>query len=505
MIVAAVNAGTLDIKVLDAAAIRLVELALRTHSAIQAGASFDKDAHHALARKVAGQAAVLLKNNGVLPLAVNVSGRTAVIGRFAQHARYQGAGSSQVNPTKLDRPFDELAMGLGGDDRVVYAAGYEAEGETSDALLAEAVAAAKSAQRAIVFVGLPDSYESEGFDRKSLDLPAGHNALVSAVAAVQPDTIVVLMNGAPVALPWIDEVSAVLEAYLGGQAGGGAIADLLTGKVNPSGKLAETFPVRLEDTPTYPNFPGRDGVALYGEGLFIGYRYYDAKQIEPLFPFGFGLSYTQFAYDSIKAASTEVGEDCAATIEVTVRNTGKRAGAEIVQLYVHEQSPKVVRPEQELKAFSKITLAPGESRVVTFNLSSRDFAHYDPRVQTWVVDAGAYEIRVGGSSRDLPLNQVLNLAGTPPVLPKLTPDSSLAELSANPRGKPIYDEMINGMLGQLKITDDMTEEQAAVARKTRNTILGFINEMPLKKLVRASQGRFTEERMHEILKAVNQE
>jgi beta-glucosidase len=278
----------------------------------------------------------------------------------------------------------------------------------------------------------------------------------------------------------------------------------LTGKVNPSGKLAETFPRRLADSPAYPNFPGRDGVALYGEGLFIGYRHYDAKQIEPLFPFGFGLSYTQFAYESIKAASTEVGEDGAATIEVTVRNTGARAGAEIVELYVHAQSAAALRPEQELKAFAKLSLAPGESGVATFKLSSRDFARYDPRAHAWVVDAGDYEVRVGGSSRDLPLRQVLHLAGTPPVHPKLTPYSSLGELAANPRGKPIYDGMVNGMLGQLKITPDMTEEQVAAAKKARNTILGFINEMPMIKMVQVSRGRFTEEAMNDILKQVNQ-
>ncbi len=503
-LVAAVPAGKLDVKALDIAATRVVELALQTHAAIKTGATFDKDEHHALARKVAGQGAVLLKNNGVLPLAGDFSGRTAVIGRFARHTRYQGAGSSQVNPTRLDRPFDELSAALGGADRLVYAAGYGEEGDTSDALLAEAVAAAKAAQRAIVFVGLPDSYESEGFDRASMDLPAGHNALVSAIAAVQPNTVIVLMNGAPVAMPWIGEVPAVLEAYLGGQAGGGAIADVLTGKVNPSGKLAETFPKRLVDTPTYPNFPGRDGVALHGERLFIGYRYYDAKHIEPLFPFGFGLSYTRFAFESIKAASTEVGADGAATIAVTVRNTGSRAGAEVVQLYVHEQSSAVLRPEQELKAFAKVTLAPGESRVATFTLSSRDFAHYDPRTHTWVVDAGDYEVRVGGSSRDLPLHQVLHLAGTPPVHPKLTPYSSLGELEANPRGKPIYDQLVQGMLGRFAVTDQMTEDQAAAARKSRKTILGFINEMPLIKMVQVSQGRFSEQQMHEILQEVNQ-
>jgi beta-glucosidase len=505
-IVAAVIAGELNISALDAVVIDLLELTLRAHAAAQPGATFDAAAHHALARRAAGEAIVLLKNEKVLPFDPARSGTIAVIGDLAKHPRYQGSGSSRVTPLKLDNAFDELET-IVGAEHLRYAAGCDGEGMTSDALLGEAREIARKSDRAILFVGLPDSYESEGFDRKGLDLPSGYNRLVDAVAAVQPNTTVVLLNGSAIAMPWAGRVQAIVEAYLGGEAGGGAIADVLTGRVNPSGKLAETFPVRIEDTPTYPNFPGRDGQALYGEGLFIGYRYYDAKKIAPLYPFGFGLSYTTFAYMAVKADAPAVKAADGATIHVTVKNTGKRAGAEVVQLYVREVGAPVVRPGKELKHFARVTLAAGEEKTVTFALNARDFAWYDAALHDWVVDTGTFEVLVGGSSRDLPLRQTLTVEGLPRGYPKLTRFSSLADLAAHPRGRPIYDQLMKSMLdaaAKSAPAKPSTSEEQATAKRALDTMTMFMREQPLCKLVMVSQGQFSEETMQGILQAVNQ-
>lgn len=507
-IVAAVNAGELNEATLDAVVTDLLTVILRTHAGSKAKATFDADAHHALARRVGGEGIVLLKNQeGTLPLdPAHRDRRIAIIGDFAKLPRYQGAGSSQVNPTKLDKAYDELKSLLGGAD-VTYAAGYDAEGKTTPASIEEARQAARQADHAIVFAGLPDSYESEGFDRAGIGLPPGHNELVAAVAAVAPRTTVVLMNGSPVTMPWADQASAIVEAYLGGQAGGGAVADVLTGRVNPSGKLAETFPARGEDAPTYPNFPGHDGTVLYGEGTFVGYRYYDAKKIAPLFPFGFGLSYTTFGLSDLKLSAEQIEADAGVDVAVTVKNTGPRAGAQVIQVYVGENQPALPRPERELKAFAKVLLAPGEVRTVTLHLGRRAFEQYDPAVETWLVRSGAYTVRVGDSSRDLPLSAVVQVDGGPQPLPKITRHSTFADVERHPRGKPIYDAFIAKILGhQPKLEDlHLSPEKYAAAKKARETMLVFVREIPLEKMVMLSRGAFTEEALQGILTAVGGE
>ena len=304
---------------------------------------------------------MLLKNaDNILPLHLKDVNKIAVIGAFAKIPRYQGSGSSQVNPTKVSNAYDELVKMTGSQEKFAYAAGYDFEGDVTESLLEEARNVAIGADVAIIFAGLPDSYESEGFDRSSLAMPSGHNQLIETVSGAQPNVVVVLMNGSAITMPWADRVKGIVEAWLGGQAGGGAIADVITGAINPSGKLSETFPKRLEDTPTFPNFPGRNRQANYGEGVFIGYRYFDIKDAEPLFPFGFGLSYTTFEYTGIKASAPSIKDTDQVAIEVTVKNTGHIPGKEIIQLYVHERNPAVLRPKKELKAFDKVTLAPGE-------------------------------------------------------------------------------------------------------------------------------------------------
>ncbi|HEY6406230.1 MAG TPA: glycoside hydrolase family 3 C-terminal domain-containing protein, partial [Ktedonobacteraceae bacterium] len=403
-----VRDGQLAETVVEEAATRMVRLLLRGRENRRPGFVFDQQAHHALARKAAAASIVLLKNtDNVLPLQAEQLVSVALIGRFARQPRYQGGGSSQVVPTRLDTPYDELQRWLGdidGNVSLTYTDGYAEEGLLDEALLSEAVAQAQAASVAIIFAGLPDAYESEGFDRKHIFMPETHNRLIAEVCQAQPNTVVVLHNGSVVAMPWIDGPKAILEAGLGGQAVGGAIVDILSGKVNPSAKLTETFPVRLEDTPAYLNYPGEANRVYYGEGLFVGYRYYDQKKIKPLFPFGYGLSYTTFEYTRMQLDNTEITAGGALDVTVTVRNSGVRAGKEVVQLYVQSLTSRFVRPIKELKAFAKVALEPGETRDVHMTLEERDFMVYDVERQTWRLESGEFEILIGPSSETMALN-----------------------------------------------------------------------------------------------------
>jgi beta-glucosidase len=350
---------------------------------------------------------------------------------------------------------------------------------------------------------LPDSYESEGFDRNSLDMPGGHNQLIEAVSSVQPNAVVVLMNGSAITMPWADRVTAIVEGWLCGQASGGAIADVLTGAVNPSGKLSETFPKSIYDTPTFPHFPARNRQANYGEGVFIGYRYYDTKNLEPLFPFGFGLSYTTFAYTGIKASASSIKDSDGVTIEVSVKNTGAVAGKEVAQLYVREQNPAVVRPEKELKAFDKIALLPGEEKVAKFMLSKRDFAYYDTDLHSWNVRSGKFDILVGGSSRDLPLKETIEVQATDISHPKLTRTSMLKDFQNHPKGKAFYAELLEATGMTIpSLSDARSPQELAEKKKSRMAVMAFLNEMIVNKLPAFSQGKFTDERLAEILQQV---
>ncbi|MDR0817025.1 MAG: glycoside hydrolase family 3 C-terminal domain-containing protein [Clostridiales Family XIII bacterium] len=400
----AVRSGEIDEAVLDEAAGRLVTMILHGIESASPGYRYDADAHHALARKAAAESAVLLKNDALLPLD---TGKTiAVIGAMAKTPRYQGAGSSRINPTKLDNAWDEL---LKAGFSATYAAGYETGSsgtsdpsgnpdKSGDELIAEAARIAGENDVAIVFAGLPPEYESEGFDRSSLDMPGSHKQLIEAVAAANPNTVVVLHAGAPVTMPWLGGVKAVLLMYLAGQAIGGATADLLTGRVNPGGKLAETFPLKIEDTPCFGNFAG-DGISEeYRESIFVGYRYYDTVGKDVLFPFGFGLSYTEFSYGDL-VVSGDAEAPNSFTVTFTVANTGDVAGAEIAQLYVSGPSSELVyRAKKELKGFEKMVLRPGEKKTVTLHLNERSFSYYNVAAPGWAVEGGSYIISVGSSS-----------------------------------------------------------------------------------------------------------
>lgn len=446
-IVDAVRDGSLDESVVDVAAGRVLDLVRKA----QAGAGriegpLDVDAHHALAREAAGRSIVLLKNDGdLLPLRAGEQS-VALIGAFVDQPRYQGAGSSMINPTKLD----DLAMEVvarAGQDFVFQSQGFSLavspDAAEVEQLRADAVALAAKKDVAVLFLGLPARLESEGYDREDIDLPADQLALLDAVLEVNPNTVVVLSNGGVVALPFADRVPAILEGWLLGQAGGGAIADVLFGLVNPSAKLTETIPHRLEDTPAFLDFPGEFSHVRYGEGLFVGYRWYDARRMDVAFPFGHGLSYTTFAYGSATAA---VGADGDVEVRVTVSNTGDRAGREVVQVYTSLPGSGVQRPQRELKAFASVALEPGESREVVLTVRRKDLAYWDIRTDRWVVEGGDYVVDVAASSRDIRSSVTVAVEGDAVMVP-LSRTSSMGEVLSHPVAGPIVQAAIAQMMG----------------------------------------------------------
>jgi beta-glucosidase len=425
-LVDAVASGRLDPDALKKSA-SLVQQMIEKAGQRPAG-SYDADAHHALAREIAGRAIVLLKNDGDL-LPLNGTSSIAVIGEFARTPRYQGGGSSQITPTKLDDALTEITAVAGA---VAFAPGYTAKGETPDeALLSEAVAVASRNDVAIVFAG--SMHETEGADRDSIDLPAAQLELIERVAAANPNTIVVLSNGAVIATkPWDEKVPALVEGWLLGQAGGSAIADVLFGRVNPSGRLAETIPVRLADHPSYLDFPGEHGHVRYGEGLHVGYRGFDARGQEVAYPFGFGLSYTTFGYGAARATATAAGVE----IRVPVTNTGSRDGREVVQVYVSLPGSRVRRAPRELKAFASVPITAGDTAEAVLTVDREDLAYWDTRLGRWIVEGGEYLIEVGASSRDVRASTTVHVAGDPSRVP-LTSESSVGEWFADPRGAEV--------------------------------------------------------------------
>jgi len=446
-VVEAVRSGKLDESVLNEAVRRILEIVFKAAKTPKGG-NFDIDAHHALARRIAAEGMVLLKNDGLLPL--KNPQHIAVIGRAAQTAHFQGGGSSHINPTRVDSPFKELQK-LAGNAELNYVEGYSASGESSQALVEQAIQNARSADVALLYIALPESKESEGHDRSDIDLTPQQVALIKAVTAVQPKTVVILNNGAPVAMgDWIGGAAAVLEAWMMGQAGGGAIADVLYGRANPSGKLAETFPLRLADTPAHLNFPGENGEVRYGEGLFIGYRYYDARQIPVQFPFGYGLSYTTFAYSNLQVSTTSFKDVDGVTVSVQVTNTGQVAGKEIVQVYVHDHKSGLVRSPKELKAFAKVALQPGETKTVSLHLDFRAFAYYHPGYRQWITEDGEFDLLIGASSADIRCIQTVTLQSTLELPCLLDRESTLRDWLEDPRGQHVFGPLFQQVKAQLQ-------------------------------------------------------
>ncbi|MEK4109344.1 beta-glucosidase [Paenibacillus sp. DS2363] len=495
-VIDAVESGQLPLDKLDRAVERLLTLIFNAVDQKQDGATYNKDEHHQLARKVAAESMVLLKNEeGILPL--GREGDVAIIGAFARKPRFQGGGSSHINPTKVDDIVEEMTQVAGESVTFSYAPGYRIEADDVDeTLMHEAVQAAQSADTAVVFVGLPDRYESEGYDRAHLRLPDNHIRLIEEIAKVQSRVVVVLSNGSPVEMPWLPQVQAVLEAYLGGQAVGGAIADLLYGEVNPSGKLAETFPAKLSHNPSYLNFPGEGDRVDYREGIFVGYRYYDKKELEPLFPFGYGLSYTTFEYADLKVDRTELTDQDEVNVQVRVTNTGDRAGKEIVQLYVSDVESTVIRPVRELKGFAKVALEPGESKVVSFTLNKRSFAYYNVDMKDWHVETGEFEIQVGSSSRDIHVHTRVNVESTATFLPTYTRNSTLGDIQRDPAHKKLLDQALQ----QFQEASGFGGDDAGDHADMMDAMMKY---MPLRALVAFSGGAMTEEAMNELLEQLN--
>lgn len=473
-VVDAVRSGALEESALDDSVRRILGIVFKAAETPKGG-SFDTAAHHALARRIAGEGMVLLKNNGVLPL--KEQGHIAVIGHAAKVAHFQGGGSSHINPTRVDNPFDELQL-LSGDAELSYAEGYSLDDTFDQSLIDAAVEIARSADVALLYLALPGSKESEGYDRPDLDLTPQQVALIKAVTAVQPLTVVILNNGAPVVMSdWIDNTAAVLEAWMMGQAGGGAIADLLYGKVNPSGRLAETFPVKLTDTPAHINFPGENGQVRYGEGIFIGYRYYDAKEMPVQFPFGYGMSYTTFVYKNPKVSASSFKDVDGLTVSVDLTNTGKVAGKEVVQFYVHDQKSKLVRPSKELKGFAKVELQPGETKTVTVALNFRAFAYFHPAHKKWITEDGEFDILIGASASDIRCTQTVTLQSTQELPSLLNRESSLRDWMEDPQGRRVMEPKFEQFTAQMRATfDDHNDDGGGTGMETMN----FLMELPLR-------------------------
>jgi len=488
-VVQAVQEGWLAEGELDEVVRVLLAFIFKADAARRPGSPVDLDAHHRLARRAASESIVLLKNEGaLLPLEEEVLVDVALLGSFARAPRFQGAGSSQVVPAlPVETIYDELASRIDPAAHSVYAAGYPEDGAVDGAMIQEAQDNARRAKTAIVVVGLPASYEEEGADRAHIDLPPGHNALVEAVLAVQPRTIVVLIGGSTMALPWAERVPTIVLAWLGGQASGGAIVDVLTGRVNPSGKLSETFPERLEDTPAYLSFPD-DGLGHvpFTEGLFTGYRWYEARRIQALFPFGHGLSYTTFVYDDLRieqlTAAGEGKEDDLLAVTLRVRNTGERSGQEVVQLYIKEVGPRLQRPDKELKAFAKVALQPDAEKEVRFTLDRRDFAVYDPSVGAWTVTSAAFELLLGSSSQDIRLQGSVTLADSVVSTKPLSRLSPLREWVSRPAARLLLEPVFDALGRQLGGGEDgATPDEGEDAGDRLAS--SFFASMPIAKLV----------------------
>lgn len=436
----AVESGALSQEDLDTSVERILKMVFDYAENKREGVAFQYERDHQMARRMAAESMVLLKNEGGL-LPLSKEKKVAFLGKFAEQPRFQGGGSSHVTCYQVTGAV-EAAQGL----NVTYAQGYPIDTQEPDeALIGEAVQAAKAADCAVLFIGITDAMESEGFDRRDMNIPACQQKLVEEVAKVQKNTVVVVHCGGPIVMPWLQDVKAVLYAYLGGEAVGSAVVDILFGDVNPSGKLAETFPVRLEDNPSYLYYFGEEDRTEYREGIFVGYRYYDKKDLAVLFPFGHGLSYTSFAYSDLRLDRESMKDTDTLHVSLKVRNVGDRAGKEAVQLYVRDNESTAIRPVKELKGFEKVDLAPGEEKTVEFTLDKRSFAYYHTGLKDWYVESGEFTILAGSSSRDIQLSGTVSVESTTQVKKVFHMNSTFGDVMADPRGRKIITQMLESM------------------------------------------------------------
>lgn len=516
LIVKAVQSGELEEPVLDPAVERILTMvdkyltarkgidpASMVHplpSSVERG--YDVAAHHALARTTAEQSAVLLKNEDILPLQKDK--KIAFIGEFAKVPRIQGGGSSHINNTSVESALDAAG------DSVSYAQGFHIDEETTDeTLLQEAITLAKESDVAVIFAGLPDSFESEGFDRTHLNMPANQNELIARISEVQPNVVVVLHSGSPIAMPWLDKVAGVLQMYLAGQASGGAAVNLLFGDATPCGKLAETFPLHLEDNPSYLNFPGNREKVCYQEGVFIGYRYYDKKKMDVLFPFGYGLSYTDFTYSNMKvtvngknAADVDViKETDEIVVSADITNTGNCDGAEIVQLYIKNPVVYEIRPEKELRDFAKVFLKAGETKTVTFTLNARAFSYYETRIHDWYAESGDYEILLASSSRDIRLQDTVSITGSKKIPFVADYITTCEDVELFAKDGSALDEMLRGS-GFAEATDHDGDD--SMGSGTADMMKAMFTGTPLHSILSFSSEELTYEDIQDTIRKLNE-
>lgn len=499
-IVAAVKDGSLDEALLDKAVENILEVVFSYVDNRHPEAVFDRDADHEKAVNIETECAVLLENNGVLPLKTDK--KIVYIGEYAKKPRYQGGGSSHINASKVSSAL-ESARAKGRD--VSYVTGFSADkDEEKEAELSAAVKAAQEAEAAVIFAGLPDVIESEGYDRKDMKLPACQNKLIEEVLKVQKNTVIVLHNGSPIEAPWADEAAAVLEMYLGGQGVGEAADRLLYGEANPCGRLAETFPMRLEDNPSYLNFPG-DGLDVdYAEGVYVGYRYYDKKKMPVRWAFGHGLSYTTFEYGNLRMPDGTLGDEGSVKVTVDVTNTGAVAGKEVVQLYVSDKNGTAGRPVKELKGFSKAALMPGETKTVEFTLCARDLSFYHEGLSDWYAPSGTYEILIGHASDEIVLKGELSFKTEklPPLYVSGT--TTIGELLAHPITAPVVGKMMQSMQEKMGfLSGEGAEETANVLGTGAEMMEAMMKGMPLKSLASFAGAEFAEQ-IGQTMQTLNQ-
>ena len=491
-IIEAVRSGSLSEKTLDHAVERILAWIDKYESKKQKDVKWDKEGDHELAGKIEEESAILLKNEGaVLPLDRNDT--IAIIGKFAKSPRYQGGGSSHINSSKVTS-FMDAAKGKGHE--LLYADGYELDREEPDrTLITKAVNAAKKSDVAVVFAGLPDIFESEGYDRSHMKLPENQNTLIEEILKVQPNVVVVLHNGSAVEMPWVKEVKGIFEMYLGGQNVGTAEYNLLFGKANPSGRLPETLPVKLSDNPSYINFPGDRERVSYAEGVFVGYRYYDTKEMEVLFPFGHGLSYTTYKYSNLKVSKRKIKSTDNLTVSVDVTNIGRMAGKEVVQIYVSPPAGKVPRPVHELRGFEKVSLRAGETKTVTFEFTSRAFAYWDTEKHDWRVDPGEYVIEAGSSSRDIKYTKKITIDAAAKDAYIITENTCFGDLME----KPELEEALKPLICSYLHIDKKEKRKAGdlVNDKMTRELLRY---SPLRGVISLGDGLYDHEKLARAIK-----
>ena len=491
-IVAAARSGKLDEEVLDEAVRHVLRFVSFYQEHADSDAQIDREACAALAQQLSEECAVLLKNEHALPLKKNA--QVAFIGPFAREPRYQGSGSSHIHVRHAVGAM-EAAQG----QPVCFAEGYRLDSDESDqALLDDAVSLAARCEAAVIFAGLPNSYESEGFDRTTLAMPENQNALILEVAKANPNTIVVLHGGAPMELPWIDCAKAVLCVHLGGQQVGAATVRLLYGEANPSGHLAETWPLRLEDVPSYLDFPGHEGVTTYHETIHVGYRYYDKKKMPVLFPFGHGLSYTTFECTALKAERETMMDTESLLIRCRVKNTGDRAGKAVVQLYIRPVKPSAIRPVRELKRFDAVPLAPGEEKELCFTLDGRAFAYYETKIHDWFVESGDYIVEAGFSSRDIRQCCTVSVTGTKEIPVTYTEHSPMGDLMKSEKGRAFLQNM---MAQRRQARQGASDHEKNMGEGSDKAVEKMMFEMPLSSMV--TFGRMTRQQLNDMLAALN--